>query len=151
MVPLVMIALAGAGGVVSLAALLSLSSRVARWGSGARLAAAHSLTIIGFLVVAPLYVWATWGSPYGDVYVPYLLVPGIHIYHPANRLFAAEVFHWLLRYMDALPASILYVIVGPGLVGVVVGGLQWWLIGTAWDRLSRSQLKTHSPAPLNNG
>jgi hypothetical protein len=27
------------------------------------------------------------------------------------------------------------VIVGPGLVGVAAGGLQWWVVGMAWDRL----------------
>jgi hypothetical protein len=88
-----------------------------------------------FMGVAPMYIQGIWGSPYGDVYPPYLLVPGIHITYPVDQVFGGPVFRWLLGHMEAFPASVLCVIVGPGLVGVAAGGLQWWAIGLAWDRL----------------
>jgi hypothetical protein len=85
---------------------------------------------------APLYSAANDGSPYGDVYVPYLLVPGIHIYYPAHLLFGQVVFGWLLGSMRPFPASVLCVIIGPGLVGLLTGGLQWFVVGACWDRLA---------------
>ena len=139
---LVAIALFGACGIVLLSTLFDLCSRTARWGTGLRLAAAHSLVIFGFLVVAPIYIYLTWDSPYGDVYGPYLLVPGIHIYYPVNLLFGGPVFHWLLGHTESFPASVLCVIVGPGLGALVIGGVQWWLVGTLWDRLTRLRRRT---------
>lgn len=132
---LLAIAAIGACGVVLVGELLGQLPRVRRWQTSYRLAAANALVVLGFMAVAPLYIQANWGSPYGDVYGPYLLVPGIHITWPANMVFGGSVFHWLLRYMESFPASVICVIVGPGLVGVAAGAVQWWVLGTAWDRL----------------
>jgi hypothetical protein len=129
----------GAAGVIVLTAVLRMSPWIHCWPTGWSLAAAHSLVVLGFLALAPLYIQATWGSPYGDVYAPYLLVPGIHILYPADRVFGGPVFHWLLGHMESFPASVLCVIVGPGLVGLAVGGAQWWLVGAAWDRVFGSR------------
>jgi hypothetical protein len=129
------VAAVGACGVVLLGELLRQLSWVCHWRTGYTLAAAHALAILGLMVVAPLYIRLTWGSPYGDVYVPYLLVPGIHVTYPADQLFGGLVFRGLLGQMESFPASVLCVIVGPGLVGITVGGLQWWVVGAVWDRL----------------
>jgi hypothetical protein len=136
---LLTVACVGGLGVVLLAGLLRASPRVRCWPVGCQLAAAHSLVVLGILIFAPLYVVATWDSPYGDVYVPYLLAPGFHIIYPVDRVFGEPVFHWLLKYLESFPASILSVIVVPGLVGLVVGGAQWWLLGTMWHYLFGSR------------
>jgi hypothetical protein len=131
------IAAVGASGVVLLGQLLRQSPWVRRWPTGSRLAAAHALVVLGLMALAPLYIRAVWGYPYGDVFVPYLLAPGIHITYPVDRVLGGPVFRWLLGHMDSFPASVLCVIVGPGLVGVAAGGLQWWAVGAVWDRLVR--------------
>jgi hypothetical protein len=128
----------GAAGVVGLSLLLRQLSRVGRLRTGAVLAGSHTLVVCGFLCLAPLYIAAEQEavSPYGDVYVPYLLVPGVHIYHPVSVLFGKAVFPWLLVYMESFPASVICVVVGPGLVGLLVGGVQWYLLGAIWDRVA---------------
>src|SRR5688572_22528552 len=106
---LCLVALAGAGacGVVVTGAVLTLSPRVQRWRTGYRLAAAHTLVVLCFMAVAPLIIRAMWGSPYGDLYPPYFLVPGEHIYGPVSQLFKGSVFLWLLGYMKSFSASVL--------------------------------------------
>ena len=128
------LAIIGVPAVVLTGALLTLSPRVRRWQTGYRLAAAHTLVVLGLMMLAPLEIRANWGSPYGDLYFPYFFVPGIHIDHFARQLFKGPVFLWLLQYMESFPASVLCIIVGPGLVGMLVGGLQWYIIGAVWDR-----------------
>jgi hypothetical protein len=136
MLCLVAIAGVGACGVVLTGALLMLSPRIRRWQTGYRLAAAHTLIVFGFMAIAPLIIRAMWGSPYGHLYPPYFFVPGEHIYGPVSQLFKGPVFLWLLGYMKSFPASVLCIIVGPGFVGMLVGGLQWYLIGAVWDALT---------------
>jgi hypothetical protein len=128
----------GAAGVVLLALGLHLIPRYRNRSSGALLAASHTLIVLLFLLLAPLCIAAEWGSPYGDIYGPYLLVPGIHIYHPAGLLFGEVVFPWLLGYMKSFPASVICVVVGPGLIALFVGGLQWYILGAIWDRWHHS-------------
>lgn len=47
------------------------------------------------------------------------------------------MFPWLLGYMEPFPASVLTIIVGPGLVGLLAGGAQWYAVGAVWDWLGR--------------
>jgi hypothetical protein len=136
---LMAVAAVGACGVVLLGELLRLSSRARRWKTGFRLAAANGLVVLAFMAISPLYIHAAWDSPYGDAYVPYLLVPGIHVTYPADQLFAGPVFRGLLGYMESFPASVLCVIIGPGIVGVALGGVRWWMVGTVWDGVGPSK------------
>jgi hypothetical protein len=100
------------------------------------------------MALAPLYIRAIWESAYGDFYLPYLLAPGIHITYPVERFFGGRVFHWLLGHMDSFPASVLCIIIVPGLVGVATGGMQWWVLGVIWDRLAgRSPAEPTSEQP----
>ncbi|HSQ57036.1 MAG TPA: hypothetical protein VLM40_14960 [Gemmata sp.] len=131
----------GAPLVILIGALLLLVARVRRWGTGCRLAVAHTLVVLGFMTIAPLEIRANWGSPYGDLYFPYFFVPGVHIYFFVNQLFNGQVFIWLLGYMESFPASVLCIIVGPGLLGMLVGDLQWYLIGAIWDRVLAERRK----------
>jgi hypothetical protein len=134
---LIMIAGVGATLVVGFSQLLRLFPRLAVLPTGLLLAASHTLVICMWLALSPLYIAAVWGSPYGDVFVPYLLVPGVHVYW---QWFAPKVFPWLLGRMESFHASGICVILLPGMVGLLVGGLQWYLLGAAWDRL-RKRLK----------
>jgi hypothetical protein len=138
MILLVMIAGIGAALVIGIALLLRLFPRLARLRPGPLLAVSHSLIICGLLAYSPLYIAAerAAASPYGDVFVPYLLVPGIHIYYPASVWFGQVAFPWLLGYMESFPASVICVVIGPGLAGLFAGGLQWYVLGSLWQRLA---------------
>jgi hypothetical protein len=154
MLPLLGITAAGAGIVVLVARVLRLAPGVRSWRTGAVLAAAHTAVLLALMLAAPLYIAAFDDSPYGDVYGPYLLAPGIHIYYPARLLFGPPVFGWLLGFMQPFPASVLCVIIGPGLVGLLAGGLQWFVVGACWDRLAggRGPNKLlHRPGHANDG
>lgn len=135
------LAVAGACGVVLAGELLAPSPRVHRWRTGYRLATAHTLVVLGFMALSPLVIWMVWGSPYGDLYVPYFFVPGTHIDHLANQVFKGPVSLWLRGHMASFPASVLCIIVGPGLIGILLGGFQWFLIGVVRDRLLAEQEK----------
>ena len=136
-VDLLMVACVGPAGVVVLAQFLRLSPRLARLPTGPLLAISHTLVVCGWLALCPLYIAAERAadSPYGDVFVPYLLVPGAHISHAASAWFGRVPFPWLLGHMESFPASVICVVVGPGLVGLLSGGVQWYLLGAAWDWL----------------
>jgi hypothetical protein len=86
---LLVIAVFGAVLVVCLAQLIRQSPRFARLPIGLLLALIHTLIMCGWLALSPLYIAAgrATDSPYGDVFVPYLLVPGFHIYNPASVWF----------------------------------------------------------------
>ena len=129
--------LASALVVANAALVMQAFPRLTRRGTGLHLAATHTLLLLAAMAVAPLLIFVMWDSPYGDVYLPYFVVPGLHINIPANRFFGGVAFPWLLGFMGSFPASILCLIVGPGLVGLLVGGVQWYLIGAAWDRVGR--------------
>jgi len=99
LIGLLAIAAVGVCGVVLVGELLRQLPRVRRWQTSYRLAVAHALVVLGFMAAAPLYIQATWDSPYGDVYAPYLLVPGIHITYQrtccsAGRCFAGSSVTW---------------------------------------------------------
>jgi hypothetical protein len=150
---LVLIAAVGACLVIGLAQALRLSPRLARLPTGPLLAVSHTAIVCGWLALAPFYIAAERAadSPYGDVFVPYLLVPGVHIYHPASVWFGRVAFQWLLARMESFPASVLCVVVGPGLVGLLAGGLQWYLLGAAWDWSLRTPPEAAPPAPPDAG
>jgi len=137
-VGLLLIAGFGAMLVLGLAQLFRLSRRLARLSTSLRLVVSHTLIVCVWLALSPLYIAAERAaeSPYGDVFVPYLLVPGVHIYYPVCVWFGQVAFPWLLGHMESFPASVVCVVVGPGVVGLVIGGLQWYLLGTVWECLA---------------
>ncbi|HEX8248059.1 MAG TPA: hypothetical protein VF599_07800 [Pyrinomonadaceae bacterium] len=93
----------------------------------ARLAVIHGLIISAAMALYPTGVFIP-GMPYDDVYIIYVLVPGIHILMIA-MLLSHQLFPWLLMIMSPRAASVLCVVFIPGLVGIIVGGLQWYFIG----------------------
>lgn len=66
--------------------------------------------------------------PYDDVYLIYLLFPGFHIYIIAGQL-SNQLFPWLLTKMSSHAASVLCIVFIPGIIGIILGGLQWYFIG----------------------
>lgn len=131
----VVFGLVGLAGVVLLSIILRKISVFCHLSSPMLLVCSHSLIILLFLLLAPIFIVWIWGSPYGDIYLPYFLVPGGHIYHVTGLVFNQPFFLWLLGFMEPFPASVVCVIVGPGFLGLIIGNLQWYLIGFVWDRL----------------
>jgi hypothetical protein len=76
--------------------------------------------------------------PFDDLYLGYFLYPGIHIYllsGPVVKLLNPFLYH--LGYWGAVLAGLII----PGLIGVVVGGAQWYLIGKVIEWLRRSRAR----------
>lgn len=123
--------------VLFAARALDVVPRAANWGSGKRLAVAHTGLLVAAMALAPLWILSDPEPMYADVYLPYFLVPGPHIWVPSARFFGATVAQWLGEFLAPRAVGVLCIVVGPGLVGLLVGGAQWYLIGAAWDRVGR--------------
>ena len=130
---LTLIAVPGWVAVVGLARCLKLVPYIRRWPLKYRLFASHTGVIAALMAYSPVYIRSIWGSPYGDVYGPFLLVPGFPVYYPSGRLSDLAFVH-LLRYLESFPASVITVIVLPGLLSILLGGAVWLTVGIAWDR-----------------
>lgn len=92
-----------------------------------RLAAIHASIIAAAMALFPAGLFIP-AAPYDDVYLIYIFVPGIHIFWIGIYL-SHSLFPWLRAIMSPSAASILCIIFIPGLVGIIVGGLQWYFIG----------------------
>lgn len=93
-----------------------------------RLAAIHTLIVTAAMALYPTGLFIA-DAPYDDVYLIYVLVPGIHI-----LVIGMQVSQQLFPLLSALllsrrAASILCIVFIPGLVGIIIGGLQWYFIG----------------------
>jgi hypothetical protein len=101
-----------------------------------RLVLSHTLLLLIFVLLAPYFLVADWGSPFGDLYLPYLIVPGFHVYSLAA--FVPEYFFSTLMEMTAsYPASVICIIFIPAYTGLLTGGLQWFLIGYFYEKIWR--------------
>ncbi len=67
-------------------------------------------------------------APFDDVYTIYVFVPGIHIYLVGGQL-SLQLFPWLLTKMSHYAASVLCIVFIPGVIGIIIGGFQWFIIG----------------------
>lgn len=77
-------------------------------------------------------LWRGWfltDTPYDCFYLPFLLTSGPIVYFVAHYLqhFSEHLFPPSHSVM--LPWNVV-----PGLVCLVLGGIQWWLIGHLWLR-----------------
>jgi hypothetical protein len=68
----------------------------------------------------------------GDVFPPYLLVPGAFIYAVTDVLILGPLSNPLFSRLPYQSANILLLVVIPGLAGIILGGLQWYLLGRIW-------------------
>lgn len=128
--------------VIAFAFATRLMFKSSDWPYRRLLLCAHSMAMLVMMAIAPLYIIAIAnGGPYGDVYVPYLIVPGAHIYWIVAQVGEA-LFQSLLVACSPFLASVIAVITVPGLLGACLGGLQWYFIGSIVDffeRLRRSR------------
>jgi hypothetical protein len=92
-----------------------------------KLVVVHTLIILAAMALYPTEIFIP-APPFDDIYSIYFLVPGLHI-----MLIGMQVSHllfpWLLTLMSHYAASILCIVFIPGVVGIILGGVQWYFIG----------------------
>jgi hypothetical protein len=92
--------------------------------------------ILSAMALAPTDIFIP-NIPFDDLYVAYFYVPGSHIYVLAYLVsgvvlnFASSGLHHILSHHLA---SIVAIVVLPGAVGLIIGTVQWFLLGLAWQR-----------------
>ena len=94
-----------------------------------KLVVIHTLIILVAMALYPMNIFIP-EPPFDDIYTIYIFVPGIHIYMIGLQL-SHQLFPWLLTETSYRVASILCIVLIPGIVGILVGGLQWYFIGKA--------------------
>ena len=68
----------------------------------------------------------------GDVFPPYYFTPGAFIYAITNVFVVGPLNDLLFAHLPYQLANILLLIVIPGLTGMILGGLQWYVFGRVW-------------------
>ena len=95
----------------------------------------HSLIILTFMALAPTGIF--YGpEPVDDIYGLYLLAPGIHLF------WLGEQISWvcspgLFKMFSNHEASMIGIVIIPGLTGLILGGIQWFLLGCLFQKLSK--------------
>jgi hypothetical protein len=97
----------------------------------------HTAVITGITALYPTKLFIP-SSPFDDVYVAYMIAPGFHIYVP-SAIYASRLWPWLRTIMPEHQASMTSIVFIPGILGTIIGGIQWYLIGLAvvWFRRKR--------------
>ena len=127
---LFMIALAVAP-VVTLSMGLSLTERFEKWSSASRLVLVHSVLVISFGSFWALTAPYAREPMYGEMCVPYFIAPGGPIFLLTN-VWLVTAFEGLTAHIAPISAAPIEIVVVPGVVGLLLGGLQWYCIGWAW-------------------
>jgi hypothetical protein len=68
--------------------------------------------------------------PFDDIYSAYFLLPGFHIMILGQKL-SDVLSPFLFSHLSSRWASITGIVFIPGVIGLVLGGLQWYVIGRA--------------------
>lgn len=84
----------------------------------------YGLTIAA-LMMMPLAGYLLPEFPYEDVYVWYLLPSGPVVWY-LGVVCGNEIGPWLTEWFEIRTASFLAVITIPGLINLLLGGLQWY-------------------------
>ena len=71
--------------------------------------------------------------PVDDLYGGYFLFPGVHLYLLAGKIIE-PLQPFVGRIMPDYWGAILDIVILPGLVCAILGGVQWYLIGKAVER-----------------
>jgi hypothetical protein len=96
--------------------------------------------ILSAMALAPTDLFIP-NIPFDDLYVAYFYVPGPHIYMLALLISGAVLKLTSSGVLHTLPyhlASIVAIVVLPGIVGLIIGTFQWFLLGLAWQRWRRA-------------
>jgi hypothetical protein len=105
----------------------------------------HSLIVVAFILLSEPITAVSKETTYGDLYWPYLIVPGFHIYWPLKCLIDV----WLppiLRMHGVAERTVSFntVVLMPGVGGAIVGGTLWYLIGRFFEWKWGEKEKWHS-------
>ena len=78
--------------------------------------------------------------PFDDLYFGYFLFPGVHLYIVAGKII--EPLQPLVgRMSPGYWGAIVYLVILPGLVCAVLGGVQWYLIGKIVEWLREGRMR----------
>jgi hypothetical protein len=101
---------------------------IRRASLAAALAVSHAIiTAIDIaLYLTPIF----WSNIHGfdDIYWIFMFIPGVHIYQ-LGRLIAYSIAPHLDATMSYHSASIMILVIIPGIICLLLGTLQWYLIG----------------------
>lgn len=100
-----------------------------------KLVTIHSAIILLAILLYPTEIFFL-DKPFDDLYPIYFFVPGIHICWLGGQV-SRIVQAFLFSIYSPHTASILGIVIIPGFVGLVVGGVQWYLIGKIICRFVR--------------
>jgi hypothetical protein len=104
------------------------------------LAISHAAIVLGCAALYPTGFFTPLGAD--DIYGSYLFVPGAHILWLGQKV-ALALWPKLQTMMSYHSASLICIVAIPGVVCLVLGTLQWYLIGLLW----RSKYANHSVQP----
>src|SRR5438874_3186819 len=114
--------------------------RFPSFGLAASLLLSHTLLILLCIAIAPTGLLIP-DIPFDDLYLAYYLVPGTHIYFSIIQLVVEPLTPLAFRLMSPHTASIALIIFVPCLAGLLVGGLQWYLLGRVCERINVCRMK----------
>jgi hypothetical protein len=97
----------------------------------------HSAILLAVVAIWPFYALFVEDSFFGDTYVPFLFVPGWHIYGPTYYIMRLK-FPLSSSLLDSRVASVLSVVIIPSIVGMLVGACQWYVVGGMIDRYGKT-------------
>jgi hypothetical protein len=120
-------ALVGAGIVISGALLIRRISSNNSVLLPRHLVISHSLTISMFMVLGLTGISIP-SEPFDDICGLYFLVPGIHILFVGGKI-AVACSPTFFKMFSNHEASMIGIVIIPGMTGLILGGLQWYLLG----------------------
>jgi hypothetical protein len=121
----------------------------AQWFRGPhRLLIIHTVLISIFMLA--LYLdWTDFTpQPYDCIYLPYLLLSGPIVYGMGH--FAMHLVDPFIAVHDIATIRIAWNLI-PGAVCLILGGIQWWLIESAYIRLRRKFDTPRQTPPCDHG
>ena len=96
----------------------------------------HSLIISTFVALAPTGIFYP-SAPFDDIYPLYFLVPGIHLFWLGEQISGA-CSQALFKMFSNHEASIIGIVIIPGVTGLILGGFQWYLLGCLYQKMSKN-------------
>jgi hypothetical protein len=95
----------------------------------------HSALILLAMALYPTGIFIADEIGFDDIYGAYLFVPGVHIYFAVGNLIVEPVAPLLFRFFSSHVASVFGIVILPGVLGGIVGGVQWYLLGRGFKYL----------------
>ena len=131
---LMLIAMIGAIPIVTLAWAIRRFPRVHTAGWRLALPLSHTAVIIAITIVGIVPTTNRMlvpEFPYEDVFIPYLFVPGVHIYWLFRQFAPSFGYQVSLPFIPQYAANLIVM----GTLFIIVGGIQWVIIGGVVDHM----------------